>query len=465
MASATFVFLPFLLLLLLVLSELQFCAAGGFMPPIPDHRIDLGSSLSPSSANSSWPSLSGRFAFGFYPQGNSGFAIGIWYAQIPQHSVVVWTPNPNYPPFSSNATLNLTSAGTFILKRTPQDREEYFVYDGFFISGAYMFDSGNFALFDSGQNNLWQSFDFPTNNLLPGQSLLPGQAMHSSVSETNHSDGRFVLVMEQEGNLVQYPSGKLTQKFAYWESATNMYTLGDYVKLNLDEEGSLYLSNSSGHTVKNLATGGTPINDTVFYRMTLDVDGIFRLYSIGLDDQKKSKSWSIMWESSTDKCVPIGICGMNAYCTYNPWEDKEAVCNCIPGFDFVDKTQQVSDCRLQSDHQQDCSGIQKQNGNFFMPKLEHVIWNEDPYDVLPIQTEGKCKEACLADSNCEVALFGDDDQGCRLQQLPLRYGRRPVNTSTATTLTFVRGRNCSSFTTPDTLPHYSTCFYVRLIHL
>ncbi|XP_042479199.1 G-type lectin S-receptor-like serine/threonine-protein kinase LECRK1 [Macadamia integrifolia] len=433
------------------------------------HRINLGSSLSPSSTNSSWLSPSGRFSFGFYPQGNGGFGVGIWYAQIPQHTLV-WTPDRDDPPFSANATLRLTSGGRLILQRTQHDPEEDFVYDGgqtkeSNISWASIVDEGNFVLFDSGSNVLWQSFDFPTNTILPDQRLLSRDEI-SSVSETNYNsiNGRFRLLMQHDGNLVQYYStGKRSVRYSYWESGTNTYR-GRYVTLQLDDDGNLYMFDRDGLTVKNLSLstggGGTPTGDTVLYRLTIDNDGIFRVYSINADDQKSK--WSIMWESSTDKCVPFGICGNNAYCTYTPMEDQPAVCHCIPGFDFIDKTQQSSDCQQS---EQGCStGNQTQNGNFFMSTLEKIEWKEDQYKVLSsTPTEGKCKEACLADSNCEIALFGDD-QSCRLQQLPLRYGRRTVNTST-TPLTFVRGSNCSSSTTLETPPQYSACFSVRLIHM
>ncbi|CAL5335777.1 unnamed protein product [Camellia sinensis] len=68
--------------------------------------IRLGSSLSPISKPNSWLSPSGLFAFGFYPEKNE-FAVGIWILGHPNNTLV-WTANPDYPPVSSNSTIEFT---------------------------------------------------------------------------------------------------------------------------------------------------------------------------------------------------------------------------------------------------------------------------------------------------------------------------------------------------------------------
>ncbi|KAJ0897802.1 putative bulb-type lectin domain superfamily [Helianthus annuus] len=65
-----------------------------------------------------------------------------------------------------------------------------------------MQDSRNFVLYDStGTRVLWQTFEHPTNTLLAGQSLKPGQTLFSSVSETDQSIGVFRLDMQFDGIL------------------------------------------------------------------------------------------------------------------------------------------------------------------------------------------------------------------------------------------------------------------------
>ncbi|XP_042494135.1 G-type lectin S-receptor-like serine/threonine-protein kinase LECRK1 [Macadamia integrifolia] len=193
---ATFVFL-------LLLSSVLYLSAVLAAHEQRSSNISLGSSLSPSSTNSSWLSPSGRFAFGFYPQGN-GFAIGIWFAQIPQLTVV-WTSNRDDPPLSSNATLLLTSNGRLILQDTQEGQEKSIADDLQSASWASMLDTGNFVLYDSSGNSLWESFDhFPTDTLLPGERQtaicsIPGYNFTKFVNGSQDSLGRCKRKLNAEG--------------------------------------------------------------------------------------------------------------------------------------------------------------------------------------------------------------------------------------------------------------------------
>ncbi|XP_043690020.1 G-type lectin S-receptor-like serine/threonine-protein kinase LECRK3 [Telopea speciosissima] len=411
MASASFVFL----LLLFALVYISAVVAD------QSSNISLGSSLSPSSTNSSWLSPSGQFAFGFYPQGNS-FAIGIWFDQIPEHTVV-WTSNRDDRPSSRDATLLLTTDGKLVLQRTPQDQPKSIADDSQFASSAFMLDTGNFVLYNSNGKIFWQSFDFPTDTLLPGQRLHAQHELFSSLSEIYRSTGIFKLNMQSDGNLVQYPNeNPQTIPKAYFATGTNGQ--GDNVTLNLDNDGHLYLVNSKGTTIYNLFTGGNSVNGTVFYRMTIDVGGIFRVYSIIVN--QKSYYWSIKWESSTDKCKPKGICGLNAYCTLM---NQTAICDRIPGFSFKEESRHILGCERKLN-----AGYR---GNAIMSKLENTEWEENPYyAMLSSTTERECNEACLADKYCEATSFSD--QQCRKLSFPLRYGKKLQNTDTAASTIFVK---------------------------
>ncbi|KAK4708173.1 hypothetical protein R3W88_029098 [Solanum pinnatisectum] len=68
-----------------------------------------------------------------------------------------------------------------------------------------MLDTGNFVLYNSDHSIIWQSFDNPTNTLLPGQHISARQDLFSSASEADDSFGIFRLEMQHDGNLVQYP--------------------------------------------------------------------------------------------------------------------------------------------------------------------------------------------------------------------------------------------------------------------
>ncbi|KAM6542461.1 hypothetical protein CsatB_006908 [Cannabis sativa] len=144
--------------------------------------ISLDSSISPSTNNSYWLSNSGQFAFGFYKQGN-GFAIGIWFDKI-KEKTVVWTANRDQQqPLPQSTTLVLNDFANFV---SPDQ----------LAASASMLNSGNFVLYNSDSEIIWQSFENPTDTLLSGQILETGKELVSAVSKSNHSSGTFQLRMQ-----------------------------------------------------------------------------------------------------------------------------------------------------------------------------------------------------------------------------------------------------------------------------
>ncbi|KAK9282007.1 hypothetical protein L1049_004918 [Liquidambar formosana] len=364
-------------------------------------NVSLGSFLTPTK-NNSWFSPSGRFAFGFYQQAN-GYAVGIFLAGIP-HKTIVWTANRDQP-VSSNTTLQFTSSGSLIL-RSSQGREISIANTITAASYASMLDSGNFVLYSSDQEIIWQSFEHPTDTLLPGQRLSTEAKLISSVSETDHSTGMFCLRMQSDGNLVQYPvEYPYGKEYAYWSSNT----YGHFsVTLNLDDDGHLYFLDGTGSNIKNL-TDGYPMEKTI-YLMRIDPDGIFRLYSHSLDENSK---WSILWSSTTDRCDPKGLCGPNSYCVAN---DQKADCQCIPGFEFANQSNRSSGCK--SNFIEDSCTKRHESIEYTIEELPNTEWRMDPYLVQSESTKDECKTACSEDCNCGAAVFRVGE--CSKLQLPLR---------------------------------------------
>ncbi|KAG5529149.1 hypothetical protein RHGRI_029730 [Rhododendron griersonianum] len=354
-------------------------------------NISLSSSLTPTGTNSSsWLSPSGLYAFGFYRQG-SGYAVGVFAAGI-QEKRVVWTANRDDPPVPGNATLSF-SGGRLVLN-IPPDQNTNIADVSESISAASMLDSGNFVLYNSARRIIWQSFDNPTDTILAGQRLLTGKQLFSSASEGNHSTGLFRLKMQDDGNLLSFPLQSPDQTwYHYWESLTAF--TGNNITLNLDDKGHLYLLNETGgNTIKNLSAAESS-NDGKIYRMTLDADGIFRVYSLTLDPKG---NWSVMWTSSEDKCDPIGLCGLNGYCVTN---DTEAHCKCLPGFNFVDP--KIWSLRCERNFAAvSCNNTNGGSAGFEMMREENMSWEDQNYN---------------------------EDKKCKKLRLPLRYGRRSLSTS------------------------------------
>jgi hypothetical protein len=371
-------------------------------------NVSRGSSLSPTT-NSTWLSHSGLYAFGFYKQGN-GYSVGIFIAGIPEKTVV-WTANRDDPPVSSDATLLFTSDGRLVLELAQE--QVAVVADSSGSASASMLNSGNFVIYNSDQEIIWQSFEHPTDTILTSQRLLAGHELISSISDTQHSTGIFRLAMQTDGNLVQYPVGAQSVQVQNAYFATGTDGSGNNVTLNLDADGHLYLLNGTSFNIKNLTDGGYPTEETI-YLVRLDAAGIFRLYSHNL---KQNGNWSIVWSSSSDECDPKGLCGLNGFCVPN---DLKAECVCLPGFEMVQQGNWTAGC-ARNFSEESCKS---KNGDitYNMQEVPNTIWEEFSYSDLTVPFKDSCKQACLEDCNCEAALF--KDRTCRKQRLPLRYGRR-----------------------------------------
>ncbi|KAI3938780.1 hypothetical protein MKW98_011932, partial [Papaver atlanticum] len=258
--------------------------------------------------------------------------------------------------------------------------------------------------------------------LLPGQRLFPGMEMYSSASEADHSKGRFLLIMQTDNYLVQYPAlAPYTITYGYWDSGPG--SAGTNATLNLDNDGKLYLRNSTGIAKILSESKG---NETM-YRLTVDVDGFFRLYSHPFT---RNENWTIVWAPDKyDKCGPKGLCGSNGYSILM---DQKASSLCLPGFRFVDPDQPTLGCEREVTIQS-CTSRKEEEFVYKMSTLEKTDWTEmvvNTYSVATSANKDECREACRVDCNCEAAIF--DDTVCRKQKIPLRFGRTALDASAKT---------------------------------
>ncbi|KAJ4715261.1 Receptor-like protein kinase 1 [Melia azedarach] len=389
------------------------------------NNITKGSTLYTNSIPNFWPSSSGRFAFGFYPNGNS-FKVGIWLVGR-SNNTVVWTAGSRDAVISSGASLVFAMEGTLIL-RTSNGAVQLIAEAGQRAVGAAMLESGNFVLYDPNYEIVWASFDEdPTDTLLVGQKLARNATLHSSISETNQSVGNFILRMQVDANLIAFPArSTLEGKYGYWSSYTS--GAGKNITLNLDPDGRLYLGNSTGFTVKNLTEGGFSVNSTTLYRATLDVDGIFRLYQHQILTKGNLNS-KVLWEAMNeeDRCLVKGTCGVNSYCSLN---GSDIACLCPPGFVYFDPMKPQDGCKLNYGSENACNESTNTKKGYTISTLESTFWERGEYDVINSATEEACSEACLEDCNCVVAQYEVRGQTCFKHKLPLTYGKRYITSNT-----------------------------------
>ncbi|KAM4105982.1 hypothetical protein ACJW30_04G029100 [Castanea mollissima] len=384
--------------------------------------VKPGSILTPTT-NSSWLSPSGLYAFGFYKQGN-GYAVGVFLARIPQKTVV-WTANRDNPPVSAQVTLNFTSDGRLVLQSAQGTETSLANFDP--ASSASMLDTGNFVVYNSDNQPIWESFQNPTDTLLPTQRLLPNDSvvLKSSVSESNQSTGRFRAIMQQDGYVALYPVGtNLTMGYGYWSTSIPI----PHGNLNLDDHGFLYVTNSLSNFTISPSRNSAKV--TILYRLRMEDDGFLRLYSYNLQEQ--NGSWSIIWsplnETGVNICFPRGVCGVNAFCDHG---GNDINCTCLPGFVFIDESKRTLGCQRNSTTE-NC------NEKGMMEEVPGIIWENVTYSQSLLSTKQDCDDACLQDCSCEAALF--NDRVCRKQKLPLRFVNIKLPIDSDATLAFIKVR-------------------------
>ncbi|KAL1061755.1 hypothetical protein V6Z11_D13G034200 [Gossypium hirsutum] len=152
--------------------------------------------------------VNGIFVCGFhcsYHGNTCQFAISIFNTsfngdyRFPQSSFppqVVWSANRDKP-VDVQALLELTFEGKFMLK----DANDTSVWSqgtvGKLVSRLNLTAEGNLMLLNKADHIVWQSFDHPTDTLVRGQRLVPGQKLKASVSPDDPREGLYAFAISR----------------------------------------------------------------------------------------------------------------------------------------------------------------------------------------------------------------------------------------------------------------------------
>lgn len=156
-------------------------------------------------------------------------------------------------------------------------------------------------LFDKRKRVIWQSFDHPTDCLVPGQSLVSGQKLTASVSAYNSSLGLLSLTI-LNGHLATYVASDPPQYYYASDDPDSRYYSFDGKTLTALQ----YPPTSTGQFIK------------------LGHDGHLRVYQLG---NLENNLFGVNWKEVDDiftrgKCYYPMVCGRYSICT-----DKEQ-CTC-----------------------------------------------------------------------------------------------------------------------------------------
>ncbi|KAJ0669735.1 putative protein kinase RLK-Pelle-SD-2b family [Helianthus annuus] len=267
-------------------------------------------------------------------------------------------------------------------------------------------DSGNLVLFDVNGSVVWQSFDYPTDSLLPGQRLFQGQQLIPSVSSTNWTaqKGLFSLQLTDEG-LLAYVGSNPPQVY-YERTRFDSYTNKErkYVRF-LD--GSLSFFSSSDEQGDPDDYIQIPVASSAQY-MKFMPDGHLKVF-------EWKEEWSEVADLLTDEvygeCTYPLACGRNAICS------NYQECSCpVSNPHTIDYFRAVND-RLPN---QGCSAVTPLTCNAIQDHVFISLQNVSYYDYSTTEyydystphmenlSMERCKQACLNNCSCKAAFFHYD---------------------------------------------------------
>ncbi|KAI9076568.1 hypothetical protein K1719_041554 [Acacia pycnantha] len=395
-------------------------------------NVALNTILSTNDQNAPWLSPSGEFAFGFRRIENTNlFLLAIWFNNNIPSKTIVWYANMTNPAVPAGSRVQLTPTGLNLTNPQGQAMWKPGELQGD-VSYAEMRDDGNFVLASSNSSYLWQSFNNPTDTLLPNQTLPLNGMLSSRFSQTNYTKGRFELYFNEVIFLlsqIAWPTEFHYNPYHEFDATSNDSVSG----LVFNSSGIMYIGQKRvwDNLVLDVRRN--------YYRATLDYYGVFTLYSHP-KESNEAQVWSVAGYVPNNICDAIysemgsGSCGYNSYCS---WDDnnKRPTCTCPKGYFLVDPKDNFGGC--QPDMPLGCGADDvpsRENPQdvYDMEPLQSVNWPLGDYERLVNYTQDECKISCLNDCNCAVAI-SNTAKDCWKKRLPLSNGKFSASSESGTT--------------------------------
>ncbi|CAA0813894.1 G-type lectin S-receptor-like serine/threonine-protein kinase [Striga hermonthica] len=268
------------------------------------------------------------FELGFFSPGNStNRYIGIWYRNIPLQTVV-WVANRANPiPQTSSATLTLFHGGLLLLlNHTNAALWSTNTSTPAHDPVARLLDSGNLVVVDrhNPDKYLWQSFDYPTDTLLPGMKLGwdSTSGLNRRISSWKGPDDPSPGELSFGVELDVQPQSIL------WRGTAKYYRAGPWNGMRFG--GGPELRSNTVFRFR-FASGPEehyytwwPVNKSVISRLVVnDTAGARQRYVWG------QGSWRLYGSVPQDYCDGYGLCGPNGVCAIIDVPS----CECLPGFE------------------------------------------------------------------------------------------------------------------------------------
>ncbi|XP_058099908.1 putative receptor protein kinase ZmPK1 [Magnolia sinica] len=356
--------------------------------------LKQGGSLSVERENDFLVSLNGSFSSGFFKVGINAYCYSIWFTNSAE-GTVAWMANRDHPVNGKLSELTLQGNGNLVL--TDADGTTVWGTNTYSQTAveAQLLETGNLVLKNHVGEIIWESFDSPMDTLLPSQLLTKTSMLVSKRSQSTYLSGYYNFHFRDDNVLsLIYNSPQISS--LYWPNPdltvfqSNRTTYNSSRVAVLNEMGHFRSSDSLKFDATDYGVGPKR-------RLTLDYDGILRLYSLN----ESSGDWTISWSPNLDTCRVHGLCGRNGICHYTP----SPACTCPPGFNMTDPSDWSIGCS--SRFNQTCNPAEL--GFMQLYNTDYYGYDLASYGVG--MTFEACRNTCLNDCQCTAFGYSFDGKG------------------------------------------------------
>ncbi|PRQ27745.1 putative protein kinase RLK-Pelle-SD-2b family [Rosa chinensis] len=374
-----------------------------------------GSSLSVEKPDDVLTSRDGVFTAGFHQVGNNSFCFAIWFSEPFDHyknRTIVWMANRGQPVNGKHSKLSLLKTGDLILTDAGQSIVWSTATTSVSQANLSLHNSGNLVLLNSEHVILWQSFDHPTDTLLPDQPLTRSTILVSMRSPSNYSSGFYKLFFDND-NLLRLLFDGLEISSVYWFEP---WQTSRTARRSKDNNSRVAVMDSLGKFTSSdkYTLIASDYGAASQRRLTVDCDGNVRLHSRA----KPGDRWVVTGQIMENACMIHGVCGPNSVCDYEPSTGRK--CYCIPGYKMANYTDWYYGCEPEFNYT--CG---RGESSFF--KLSRLDFYEYDYGYFPNYTFMQCEDLCLQLCNCKGFQYSPRSRiyGCYLKTVLLNGYRSP----------------------------------------
>ncbi|CAL5025238.1 unnamed protein product [Urochloa decumbens] len=337
------------------------------------------------------------FALGFFspPGSNGSLYVGIWFHGVPdpeRSRTIVWVANRDNPATAvSSPKLTISNSSDLVLSDSKGQtlwttQNNFSVHDDVFL---VLLDTGNLVLQLPNSTVIWQSFDHPTNTILPGMEFLlihgarAAARLKSWRGPDDPSTGDFSFGLDPISNLqlVIWHGAKLYCRISVWNGVL----------------GGMYPSSPSSMVYQTIVNKG----DEFYLEIVLSGGSPYSW--IMLDHTGNMKL--LTWDSNSSSSIVISerpkgsyglydSCGPNGYCDFT---GTVPACQCLEGFKAISPNSSRGCQRMEP--------LQCSKGNHFVAMPEMRV--PDKFVLLRNRSFEQCAAECSQNCSCTAYAYAN----------------------------------------------------------